>query len=466
MPLMNCRVLLAIAVAAVTCLSTNRAEAVLPQSGDVVVGLSLSDATMTTHLVRGPASMGGGVKETSPWQSTAWLQSMEFDNYNGVAHNVNGNLLGTDFGNTSPTGFGGQIYSLATTVDPAPAGQLVGNTRPAPDNIGHDGSLTFTRIAGLSVAPNNTKIALAGYDSGTVIVYDYTPGDTMGAGASLSGGRQAALTTLIPGSSQGTAWADNDTVLAFSSIGSLLEVDAATMAVTTVATVTTPFVGSNWSSLLYNPEISPYVYGLYSGFATPSTTNKLYVFDPANNYAKLHPADPDGDGPLLEGIDLSTSSQTGREMAFDADGNLFIGGFGTMIDFIPAAMALNPATITDNSSIDWYDGTPNASFNGLDIGLGGAAPLADADFNSDTFVDCEDLNENWGPGYGTLTGAAREDGDADGDEDVDGNDFLIWQQQVTGSGAVGAGSAVPEPGSLALVTAALGGLLLRGRAKR
>jgi len=38
-------------------------------------------------------------------------------------------------------------------------------------------------------------------------------------------------------------------------------------------------------------------------------------------------------------------------------------------------------------------------------------------------------------------------GDANGDGDVDGRDFLVWQQQF---GAGAAASAAPEPGSAML----------------
>ena len=79
-----------------------------------------------------------------------------------------------------------------------------------------------------------------------------------------------------------------------------------------------------------------------------ATLNKLYVIDPDNSYN------------VVKTVDLSTSINTARDMALDKNGNLFIsqfGGTGTAggaIDFIPAANVLNPATLTDNSSIDWY----------------------------------------------------------------------------------------------------------------
>ncbi len=50
-----------------------------------------------------------------------------------------------------------------------------------------------------------------------------------------------------------------------------------------------------------------------------------------------------------------------------------------------------------------------------------------ADFNGNAAVNGQDL-EAWRAGYGT--GTTKAQGNADGDGDVDGNDFLLWQRQV------------------------------------
>ena len=80
-----------------------------------------------------------------------------------------------------------------------------------------------------------------------------------------------------------------------------------------------------------------------------------------------------------------------------------------------------------------------------------APPVFDvADFNGDGFVDGDDL-PNWKTGSGTPTGAGRTQGDADLDGDVDGNDFLVWQQRLgNGLPVLGASNAVPEPTAIAL----------------
>jgi hypothetical protein len=47
------------------------------------------------------------------------------------------------------------------------------------------------------------------------------------------------------------------------------------------------------------------------------------------------------------------------------------------------------------------------------------------------------------------------DGDADGDLDVDGTDFLVWQREFTGGSGAPASVAVPEPSCLWLFSLAV-----------
>ncbi len=51
-------------------------------------------------------------------------------------------------------------------------------------------------------------------------------------------------------------------------------------------------------------------------------------------------------------------------------------------------------------------------------------------------------------------------GDADGDLDVDGGDFLVWQRQLGSPLVTSAAERVPEPGALTLVSLAGCGLAL------
>ncbi|MBL9161717.1 MAG: hypothetical protein JNL18_03135 [Planctomycetaceae bacterium] len=73
---------------------------------------------------------------------------------------------------------------------------------------------------------------------------------------------------------------------------------------------------------------------------------------------------------------------------------------------------------------------------------------AAADFDEDGDVDNIDLIK-WRLGF--ATGTTHLQGDADGDTDSDGADFLIWQQQFGATPPIATASAtVPEPTSLVL----------------
>jgi hypothetical protein len=71
------------------------------------------------------------------------------------------------------------------------------------------------------------------------------------------------------------------------------------------------------------------------------------------------------------------------------------------------------------------------------------------DFDGDRDVDGDDFSI-WQANFPTASGAMRGQGDADGDGDVDGADFVVWQTNfptmLSGSAVI-----VPEPGSLLLL---------------
>ncbi len=83
------------------------------------------------------------------------------------------------------------------------------------------------------------------------------------------------------------------------------------------------------------------------------------------------------------------------------------------------------------------------------------APLT-TDFNGDGFVDALDLLI-WENNYPIGSGALQTMGDADGDGDVDGADFLKIQMDLGGppTPLVATATAVPEPSSLLLVLSAV-----------
>lgn len=379
----------------------------LPRAGDVAFGLSRNAAAETLEIVRGPVA-GPGVNVPDPWTSTSFIQSVEFDNLNNISHNAQGNLLGLNFGTSTTSG---QIYSFATTTEGVPGGQLIGDT------VGLGGAgLTRSRLSGLSVSPDNLKIAVVAYDVGSVLVYDYTAGDTMGGNALLQGGRSSSA-TLIPSSTQGTAWLDNDTALAFAADGGLYEIDATSMNASSVGFFSTSFGSSMFTDLEYNSAISPYIYASFSQFQTATgSTNELFVIDPRNGYS------------LVKKISLSTSANTLREIALDAEGNLFIGQFGNVAAGGPRIDVLldvvsNPASLTDNSSLDWYQSPNSSQFNGLDVALGPNTPTVDADFNDNGTIGCDDVNPLVNAIVNTPANLAF---DLTADGTVDADDLTQW----------------------------------------
>jgi hypothetical protein len=83
------------------------------------------------------------------------------------------------------------------------------------------------------------------------------------------------------------------------------------------------------------------------------------------------------------------------------------------------------------------------------------------DFDANGMVDAGDL-ASWKTGFGVSGNAARRQGDADNDHDVDGADFLVWQQQFTSKPTVSRTAvAIPEPAAWLLLTAYGGALLTR-----
>ncbi|MBN1853451.1 MAG: PEP-CTERM sorting domain-containing protein [Pirellulales bacterium] len=63
-----------------------------------------------------------------------------------------------------------------------------------------------------------------------------------------------------------------------------------------------------------------------------------------------------------------------------------------------------------------------------------------------------------------ILGATLIEGDADGDDDVDGQDFLIWQQSINPVSGATHASAIPEPATWILFVVAC--LITIGRLRR
>lgn len=470
-----------------------------PEAGNLVFGLGQSDGTVSIELVGGPLTEGGGTILPSSWDEP-FVQSIAFDNLGSISHNPQGNLLGATFGREpleSPDGTrGGTIHSLATC-------SAVSTDQNIGDTIGLGGTgLTETRIGGLSISPDNSKIAVTGYDSGSIVVYDYTPGDCNGSGAALSNGRETPASTLPQFSTQGTTWLDDNTVIGFARTGDIILVDATTMDASVVTQVVTANDGSQFTSAIHNPAVTPLLYLAYGTFDGTATSNTLYILDPT-----------EGDIVQLAEVDLSESVNTFREIALDAEGNLYFSQFGGTVDVL--LNADDPDSLTDNSTFDWYTSEQSPSFSGLDVAVGvtlnqpatpdfsgdGAFNTMDLDLlfdeidagnndasfdlTSDGSVDVDDVSD-WLSQVGTVKGysdtilpgdidlngivdaadlnvvglnwqsttpAGWSQGDFNNDEIVDASDLndlaLNWRSDITGLAA-----AVPEPSGLSLLLTA------------
>ena len=339
------------------------------ERNDVMFGANRSGAADTIHHVRGFPT---GTRLGSQWAAT-FQQSLQFDNLDGFRHAHFGNLLGVNFGTT---GAGGSIFNHETRFT---GGANPGASQPLFDfatyNTANPGApLTQSRLNGLSVSPQNNRVAVVGGDTGLAYVFDYTAGNGQGTGGALANGRE--ITATATGVNGATAWLDNDNVLVLDPNGALQRVTIAaggTLSLTNVANLTIPGTGSNpFASLVYEPTVSPYVYASTGRFDTPSTTttNTLLVLDPANNYS------------VVKTLDYSTSINTLREAAFDSRGNLYFGQAmntstlppGVSIDVV--LNAWDAANLQNNVSSDYYTqpaGFLTSAFNGSDV----AATLLD-----------------------------------------------------------------------------------------
>ncbi len=107
-------------------------------------------------------------------------------------------------------------------------------------------------------------------------------------------------------------------------------------------------------------------------------------------------------------------------------------------------------------------GGATAAIAGFSFDVNSEGALAAADFDSDGDVDGGDFL-TWQQGRGIATGALREQGDATGGGRVDNGDYLVWKAQFATSGALPVAAAALEPSALALAALAIAAAPLVGR---
>jgi hypothetical protein len=149
--------------------------------------------------------------------------------------------------------------------------------------------------------------------------------------------------------------------------------------------------------------------------------------------------------------------------------NIDIDEIAPMVPFVPVlgnTFNIITSSISVSGQFDYYDvsGMPaglafkiNYLPNAVQLQVVNK-PIFSADFDDDGDVDPTDL-QIWKGAY-----HLNQLGDADGDNDSDGADFLLWQRQAGSHPVVAATQAVPEPSAAALAAAA--GLFLTALARR
>lgn len=159
------------------------------------------------------------------------------------------------------------------------------------------------------------------------------------------------------------------------------------------------------------------------------------------------------EGLLLANEDSGTAN--GETWIMKPDG----GGLTKIADNIGNNAADESSGVLDVSRLVGYNPgsvilvSNQGSSASLSVLINPDATLA-SDFNNDKKVNVDDLTILLA-GYGGVGPAAHAQGDATGDQAVDGADLLVWQQQYGLSNVPPGQSAVPEPAAATLLAATL-----------
>lgn len=486
---LNCRKLGAVALSAfiLSAAGARDARAQLAQD-DIVLGRS--EATSTYRVY----DQSAGTWSPGPGWAPNFMQSTEFDNAGLVSHNASGNLFAANFGNAW-TGF--EFHNLATdgTSSSTSAwsiveaqGGTIGQANPP---------WRSERGGGLSASPFNSYVAWANFDNGSLWVHNYLQGTSPGSGGAVSitgprestlgdgNGGAGSLTALKVGATQGTAWLNDWTLIAFNGFGELVQWDISGVAGGsedgTIAGFQ-PTLASNWqiannevsfdgqfTDIEYNPEIDPD--HIYASVTKSDFSAELFAYDYDSvtgaitlNTSMTVPNAPNGD------------PREPREIAFDSQGNLYYSGYaGSGSDNI--VMKFNNATDIvnwDESDIDvFYNHSDYTGFNGLDVATSAnmSTLIGDADNNGIiNSGDADVVAQNWDPTGSEFHAYWEGDFNRDGRINSADADFVSqnWapggystlSTLATGPAHV---SAVPEPSAMLLCGMGVIGLLVRRR---
>jgi hypothetical protein len=152
---------------------------------------------------------------------------------------------------------------------------------------------------------------------------------------------------------------------------------------------------------------------------------------------------------------------------FDGASSLAAGSTNAFFAAIDtSAEGVFSASYTLNFSDENLSGAMNLGSLTLNLTGAVAGAIADtADFDGDGDIDGRDFLI-WQRGFSLVATATRGDGDANGDGTVDEADLLVWQEQYgQATGGLTAVAAVPEPSSTGLAVV-LAGLLVASARRR
>jgi hypothetical protein len=166
----------------------------------------------------------------------------------------------------------------------------------------------------------------------------------------------------------------------------------------------------------------------------------------------------DAGGDSIAPTATSDGSTIRLEVLSEATGRVTLDGVTLDVAFIGGLPASVTFTLFDNNAVDDEMGDPTGehAFFFDDLRIDSPGGIA-GDFDGNGRVDAADLAQ-WRVDFGV-----NAESNADGDDDSDGHDFLIWQQNLGQPGAAAALAFVPEPGSLGLLSATGAALLRRSR---